>query len=43
MHSCMMKLIKERLNFSIEFLDMSSDFDSSKCADEVYRKLCFEK
>ena len=30
-----MELIKERLNFNIEFLDMSS---SSKCADEVSMK-----
>jgi len=30
-----MKLIKERLDFSIKFLDMSSDFYSTECADEI--------
>jgi len=35
MHSCMMGLTKERLNFSTEFSDMSSDFCSSKRVDEV--------
>jgi hypothetical protein len=31
----MMKLIKESLHCGKEFSEMSSDFCSSKCADEV--------
>jgi len=34
----MMELIKEHFHGSREFLDMSSDFCSSKCVDEVSGK-----
>jgi len=35
---CMMRLIKECLHCGREFSDMSSDFCSLKCADEVSGK-----
>ena len=42
MYSYMIKF-KERLYRSREFSDMSNDFCSSKCTDEVSGKQCFEK
>jgi len=39
----MMRFIKECLHGSEKFLDMSSNFCSSKCADDISGKKCFEK